>query len=62
MILIGRPVRADEALQIGLANRVVADGQGRVEAVKLAQEIAGFPQQCLRADRRSAVSGNYAAY
>jgi enoyl-CoA hydratase len=53
MILTGRPVKADEALQIGLANRVVADGQARDAALALAREIAGFPQQCLRADRRS---------
>lgn len=54
MILTGRPVHADEALRIGLANRVVADGQALEEARKLARQIAGFPQQCLRADRLSA--------
>ncbi|MDX1756089.1 MAG: crotonase/enoyl-CoA hydratase family protein [Marinobacter sp.] len=54
MILTGRPVYADEALQIGLANRVVPDGEGLVSALALAEEIAGFPQQCLRADRLSA--------
>ncbi|WP_323844711.1 crotonase/enoyl-CoA hydratase family protein [Microbulbifer magnicolonia] len=54
MILTGRPVAAEEALQIGLANRVVADGEGLVAAKELAAQIARFPQQCLRADRRSA--------
>lgn len=54
MILTGRPVPADEALQIGLANRVVADGQARAAAEALAVEIACFPQQCMLADRRSA--------
>lgn len=54
MILTGRPVPADEALRMGLANRVVADGQALEEAQKLARQIAGFPQQCLRADRLSA--------
>lgn len=54
MILTGRPVGADEALQIGLANRVVADGEALTAARALAAEIAAFPQQCLRADRRSA--------
>jgi enoyl-CoA hydratase len=54
MMLTGRPVAADEALQIGLANRVVEDGQARAEALQLAREIAAFPQQCLRADRNSA--------
>ena len=54
MILTGRPVRADEALTIGLANRVVPHGQCRDAAELLAREIAAFPQDCLRADRRSA--------
>ncbi len=54
MILTGRPVRADEALAIGLANRLVPHGQSREAAERLAQEIAAFPQDCLRADRRSA--------
>jgi len=54
MILTGRPVHAEEALQMGLANRLVADGEARAQAVALAREIAAFPQLCLRADRRSA--------
>jgi len=54
MILTGRPVGSEEALQIGLANRVVADGEALLEAQRLALEIAAFPQKCLRADRRSA--------
>jgi enoyl-CoA hydratase len=54
MILTGRPVRADEALAFGLANRVVPKGQSREAAESLAREIAQFPQDCLRADRRSA--------
>jgi enoyl-CoA hydratase len=54
MILTGRPVGAEEALRIGLANRVVPDGESRRAAEGLAAEIARFPQRCLRADRRSA--------
>jgi enoyl-CoA hydratase len=54
MILTGRPVRADEALMMGLANRVVADGEARHAAESLAAEIAAHPQTCLRNDRRSA--------
>lgn len=41
---------------MGLANRVVADGNARAAAEELAAEIAGFPQNCLRADRASALS------
>lgn len=55
MILTGRAVAADEALAMGLANRVVADGCAREAAEALAREIARFPQQCLRADRASAL-------
>jgi enoyl-CoA hydratase/carnithine racemase len=54
MILTGRPVGAEEALRMGLANRVVPDGQARAAAEALAAEIARFPQACMRADRRSA--------
>lgn len=54
LILTGRPVGADEALAMGLANRVVDDGQALAAAQALARQIAGFPQQCLRADRASA--------
>ncbi len=54
LILTGRPVDAEEALAIGLANRVVPDGEARPAAERLAHEIAGFPQACLRADRLSA--------
>ena len=54
MILTGRPVDADEALEWGLANRVVEVGQSRQEAEKLAREIAAFPKICMRNDRLSA--------
>lgn len=56
MILTGRPVAADEALAMGLANRVVAKGHARAAAEALAREIAAFPQACMRADRRSAIA------
>jgi enoyl-CoA hydratase len=54
MILTGRPVGAEEALRMGLANRVVEPGRSREEAESLAELIASFPQKCLRSDRRSA--------
>jgi enoyl-CoA hydratase len=54
LILTGRPVKAEEALAIGLANRIVARGQARAAAEALARDIAAFPQTCVRSDRRSA--------
>ena len=54
MILTGRPVGAEEALQWGLANRVVPNGKAREEAELLAAQIADFPQVCVRSDRMSA--------
>ncbi len=54
LMLTGRPVAAKEALEIGLANRVVPIGQVRAAAEALAAEIARFPQKTMRGDRRSA--------
>ncbi|MDF7083446.1 enoyl-CoA hydratase-related protein, partial [Escherichia coli] len=54
MILTGRAVPADEALAMGLANRVVGPGEALAAAQKLARDIAAFPQQCMLADRASA--------
>jgi enoyl-CoA hydratase len=54
LILTGRPVDAEEALAIGLANRVVPSGTARAAAEALAAELAAFPQLCMRHDRRSA--------
>ncbi len=53
MILTGRSVGAMEAFAMGLANRVVAKGMARVEAEKMAQSLAQWPQICLRNDRLS---------
>jgi len=55
MILTGRGVPAEEAQAMGLANRVVEDGQALTAAITLARQIAAFPQECLRNDRRSAL-------
>lgn len=54
MILTGRPVGAEEALQMGLANRVVPKGESRAAAEQLAHELTKFPQVCMRNDRASA--------
>lgn len=53
LVLTGRAVPADEALSIGLANRVVPTGTALPAAIALATEIAAFPQTCMRQDRLS---------
>ncbi|WP_169569348.1 crotonase/enoyl-CoA hydratase family protein [Sneathiella limimaris] len=53
MILTGREVDAAEAFDIGLANRVVAEGTAFEEAFNLAEQIAEFPQTCMRVDRNT---------
>lgn len=53
LILTGRPVDAEEALAIGLVNRVVPVGRARSEAEALAAQLALLPQTCLREDRLS---------
>jgi enoyl-CoA hydratase len=51
LILTGRGVRGDEALRMGLANRVVGKGEALEHAIELAHEIAARPQAALRGDR-----------
>lgn len=53
MILTGRPVSGEEAQRMGLANRLVEPGTALQEALALAQQLASFPQRCLRSDRLS---------
>lgn len=55
LILTGRPVEAQEALAMGLANRVAPKGQALAVAIDLAKQIAAFPQLCMRNDRLSAL-------
>lgn len=57
LILTGRPVGADEALQMGLVSRVVEPGGAREAAMTLAAELAAFPNACLRADREAVYGG-----
>jgi enoyl-CoA hydratase len=53
IILTGRKVPAEECFRIGLCERIAPPGKSREVAEALAHEIARFPQECLRADRRS---------
>jgi enoyl-CoA hydratase len=53
LILTGRGVSGEEAQRMGLANRLVEPGQALPAAIELAQQLAAFPQRCLRSDRLS---------
>eukprot|EP00047_Mylnosiga_fluctuans_P019380 m.82038 g.82038 ORF g.82038 m.82038 type:complete len:275 (-) comp8099_c0_seq2:991-1815(-) len=61
LILTGRPVTANEALAMGLVNRIAPKGQATEEAMKLAQLIASHPQDCMRSDRDAAYHATYSA-
>jgi enoyl-CoA hydratase len=54
LILTGRPVSGDEALRMGVANRLTEPGCALPEAIALARQIARFPPRCMRSDRRAA--------
>jgi len=56
LILTGREVMADEALAMGLANRVVPAGTTLDASLVLAKQLASLPQNCLRSDRQSALA------
>jgi enoyl-CoA hydratase len=53
LILTGRGVSGEEALQMGVANRIAEPGQALEGALELARTIASFPQTCMRSDRLS---------
>ncbi len=57
LILTGRAVGAQEALSMGLANRVVGSGSSRKEAEKLAAYLGEFPQGCMLSDRKAVYEG-----
>lgn len=61
LVLTGRQITAKEALEIGLANRVVATGTSLGQALNLASSIAKFPQACLQHDRDSIFNSVYNA-
>ncbi|HEX9038706.1 MAG TPA: crotonase/enoyl-CoA hydratase family protein [Ktedonobacterales bacterium] len=53
LILTGRGVSGQEALAMGLANRLTPPGQALATALALADDLARVPQRCLRSDRLS---------
>jgi enoyl-CoA hydratase len=54
LILTGRKVEAEEALRMGLCNRIAPKGEGLAHAMQLARQLCAFPQRTMLADRASA--------
>lgn len=53
MAITGRKVKADEALQIGLVNKVVPDAELPAETMKLAQHLANLPPRAIGLTKRA---------
>jgi enoyl-CoA hydratase len=53
LILTGRGIHGEEALRMGLANRLVPRGETLPAALALAHELASRPQAAMRSDRLS---------
>jgi enoyl-CoA hydratase len=53
LILTGRAVSGEEALQMGVVNRLVDPGRALEASLELARTLAEFPQHGLRNDRTS---------
>lgn len=61
MILTGRGVGAQEALQMGLANRVVPKGSAFAAAMDIAKNLCQFPERCMNVDRQNCYYSAYKA-
>lgn len=57
LIITGKVINAQEALNIGLVNEIVPQGQSLARAVALAKQIAALPQPAIRTDKEAAVRG-----
>lgn len=53
LIMTGRAVSGEEALSMGLVNRLVEPGKALESALEEARALAALPQRCLRSDRLS---------
>jgi enoyl-CoA hydratase/carnithine racemase len=58
LVLTGRLIDAAEAERIGLVNRLVDEGTALSAALALAEELIGYPWECLIADRTSLLEGS----
>jgi enoyl-CoA hydratase/carnithine racemase len=57
LVITGRRIGVEEALQIGLVNEIVPRGGALQRAQELAHEIAALPQGAIRSDKESIMRG-----
>jgi enoyl-CoA hydratase len=57
LVITGRRIDAEEALQIGLVNEIVPRGKALARAKELAEQIAALPQGAIRSDKESIMRG-----
>jgi enoyl-CoA hydratase len=57
LMFLGEPISADEALELGLVNQVVANGEGMQAAFKDAKKIAGYSLQALSRIKKAVNEG-----
>ena len=58
IILTGRLIKAEEALQIGLLTEIVRPGRHLERALEYAEALAAFPQETMLADRLATIEGS----
>ncbi len=57
LILTGRIIESDEALEWGLVNEVVGEREHLTRALQIAEKLAGYPQTTMLSDRQAAIEG-----
>ena len=57
LILTGRIIGAQEALDFGLVTEIVPEGAHIDRALEYAEGLAAFPQETMLADRAAAIEG-----
>lgn len=57
LMFLGDPITAEEALSLGLVNKVAASGEGMQAALEMAQKMAGYSLQALSRIKKSVNEG-----
>nr|WP_263326647.1 enoyl-CoA hydratase [Neobacillus sp. Marseille-Q6967] len=57
LMFLGDPITADEALSLGLVNKVAASGEGMQAALEMAKKMAGYSLQALSRIKKAVNEG-----